>query len=170
MNLGKLFYSLINLIVGLFFVLLGLIGLLALWLENVREILIRLIQENAIFVTIFSLGLFLIGIAIVVQVILSTRHQHYKIVGGRHLASVDEHVLQGYLDVYWKQLFPKKGVPNQAQWKNNRIFISAELPYFPSEEQKSLLTKIDTDIGRMLENAFGYKKEFSLQISFNEAQ
>ncbi len=170
MNLSKLLYSFTTLIVGVFFVLLGTIGVLTLWFQQVQEEVVRFIQQNTLFISLFSLSILLIGVGIIVQVILSTRHQHYKILGGKNLATVDEDVLQGYLDSYWKELFPKKGVPNRVYLKNNRIYISADLPYFPSEEQKTLLTKVDKDISKVLGTIFGYNQEFSLQISFNEAQ
>lgn len=168
MNWSRLFYSLLTLITGLFFTVLGIIGLLALWFPHIRTALIVFLLENILIISIFSMALFAIGIAIIVNVIQSARHTSYEFTAGRHLVSVDENLIANYLNSYWKEFFPNTNIPNHVTLKNNKIHIIADLPHFPSEEQKDLLTKIDNDISNILSKIFGYKKEFSLQISFNE--
>jgi hypothetical protein len=157
-----------TLIMGLFFVVLGTIGMLALWFPEIRSILIVFILRNALFISIFSLALFAIGIAIVISVIQSTRHRYYKIQAGRNLATVDESLIEGYINSYWRDFFPKLTIPSRVTLKNNKIFITADLPHFPSEEQKNLIEKIDRDVSNILSKIFGYNREFSLEISFNE--
>lgn len=159
-----------TLIMGLFFVVLGSIGLLALWFPHIRTTLIIFMLDNSLLISIFSMGLFAIGIAIVIFVIQSTRHRYYRIPAGRHLTTVDEGLIEGYMNSYWRELFPKLDIPSHVTLKNNRIFVTADLPYFPSEEQKTLLGKIDTDVSNILSKIFGYNREFSLQISFRSSE
>jgi hypothetical protein len=124
---------------------------------------------NALMISIFSVAIFAIGIAILIHVIQSTRHRYYMIPAGRHLVSVDENLINNYLNSYWKELLPKVNVPNRIALKNNRIFVIADLPYFSGEEQKILLNKIDKDVSNILRKVLGYDREFSLQISFHES-
>ncbi len=155
-------------ITGLFFIVLGTIGLLALWFPHIRTALIVFLLENALIISIFSMAIFAIGIAIVVNVIQNARHSYYQVTAGRHLVSVDEDLIEKYINSYWIEFFPNVNIPNHVTLKNNKIYIVADLPYYPSAEQKTLLAKIDKDISNILSKIFGYKREFSLQISFNE--
>ena len=168
MNLSKLLYSSLTFVMGLFFVVIGIVGLLALWFQHIRTSLVVFMLENAVMISIFSLGLLAIGMAVLIHVFQSTKHHYYKIECGRHLASVDEGLIHDYLNSYWNELFPKFGVPTKVTLKNNKISINADLPYYPIEGQKTLLGKVDKDISKILAKIFGYNREFSLQIRFNE--
>jgi hypothetical protein len=104
-----------------------------------------------------------------IYVIQSTKHRYYMIPAGRHMTSVDENLIGNYINNYWKELFPKIPVPNHVSLKGNKLFVIADLPYFPAPEQKIMLNKIDKDISGILNKILGYDREFSLQISFNES-
>lgn len=163
------FYSLISFIVGLFFILLGVVGILVPWSPEVRSHLVRFIQEDSVFIFLFGLGLLIIGLAIATFVILSTRKRYYEIRSGENLVKIDEALFQDYLNIYWKQLFPKYEIPNRVALKKNKIYVTADLPYIPDSQQKALIERIERDLNDIFTRIIGYSHEYVISISFQEA-
>lgn len=164
--MGHFFYFLISFIVALFFILIGIIGMMIPWSIDVRNLLTRFIFEDSLAISLFGFSFLVIGSAIVLNVLLSLRHRHYKIDSKNVLVTVDDAVILEYLNTYWKQLFPKHEIPCLLTIKENKFHISVDFPYLPLKEQKPLLERIRKDLSSILAKALGYNEEFYLSASF----
>lgn len=159
-------YSLISFIIALFFILLGIIGIILPWSPDVRSHIVNFIFEDSVFIFLFGLGFFFIGTAIVVNIIVSSRRRYYEVRSGSSLVKVDETLFQSYLNTYWKQMFPKNEIPNRVTLRKNKIHITADLPYIPLAQQKELLEKIEGDLNDIFNRILGHRHECLISISF----
>lgn len=164
------FYSLISFIIALFFILVGIVSIMIPWSENVRADLIRFILEDSLAISLFGFAFLVIGLAIVINILLNSRRSYYHVKSGESAIAVDEAVIQQYLTIYWKQLFPDSDIPYKLNLKKNRIHLSVDLPYHPQEEQRLLLERIRQDLRRLFSSQIGYADEFSLSASFQKAK
>lgn len=164
----NILYSLISLIIALFFILLGFIGILIPWSAHVRTSLVQFILENSLAISLFGFTFMIIGLATVVMIILNSRKRHYFIKSTSGTVAIDDQVIQQYLSVYWKQQFPAYDIPWRLTFKNNRVHIDVNLPALPLSEQKPLLERIRKDIRHQLAYYFAYQDEFYLTASFQK--
>lgn len=164
--MSKLFYSLISFVIALFFILIGIVGVMIPWSINVKTLLTKFIFEDSLAISLFGFAFFLIGLAMIADFFLSLRRRHYTISSLKATTTVDEVVIKGYLDTYLKQLFPKNEIPCQLTMKENKIHISVDLPYLPIQEQKPLLERIRKELIGLFAQILGYRDEFFLSASF----
>lgn len=160
------FYSLISLIVALFFILIGIIADMIPWSETTRTTLIQLLNEDALAISLFGFVFIVIGLAIVVNILQSTRRSYYHIRANDSSIAVDEAIIEQYLKTYWQQAFPGRDIPCRVALRNNKIRITADLPHYPLSEQKQLLEKIKDDLSNIFADTLGYRDEFNISISF----
>lgn len=160
------FYSLISLIISLFFILLGVIGLLFPWFPSMRETLVHFIMENSLMMFLFGIALTVSGVAMISHLIYTSRRHSYEIRSGRQIYRIEQSLIEDYLNTYWKQLFPKIEIPNHVSIQKNKIHITADLPYIPIEQQKSLLERIEHDLSDIFTRVLGYRDEYIISISF----
>lgn len=164
--MNHFFYSLINILNAFFFILIGIVGILIPWSVHVRTLLTQFIFEDYLAISLFGFAFFITGFAIFMNILLSTQRRYYRINSSRTTTTVDEAVIQEYLNTYWKQLFPENDIPCHLQLKNNKIHIAVDLPYLPIQEQKSLLERIRIDLIEIFSKVLGYREEFFLSASF----
>lgn len=164
--MNQLFYSLINLINAFFFILIGIVGILIPWSVHVRNLLTRFIFEDSLAISLFGFAFFIIGMAMFINILLNMKRRHYQISSLKGPTTVDEALIQEYLNTYWQQLFPEKDVPCLLQMKKNKIHIAVDLPYMPIQEQKPLLERIRKDLMGIFAKVLGYREEFFLSASF----
>jgi hypothetical protein len=160
------FYSIFRLSAALFFVILGIVCLLLAWSDTVRNHVIQFILDSSIAICLFGFAFLMVGLSVIVKIIFDTKHRYYEIKAPCKPISVDEAVIQDYLNAYWRDLFPQTVVPNQLTIKKNRIHLAADLPHIPLAEQKILLEKIKLDLSELFNSTFGYKDNFYLSLSF----
>ncbi len=164
--MNRLFYSLISLIVALFFLMLGLMCVMLPWSPSAQTDLIFLILDYSVLIAWFGLSLILIGLSIIIPVTLNARHNYYHLRTGPRSVKIDESIIQSYLDSYWRQLFPHSEVPHRFTLKRNKIHLTADLPYIPADEQKELLLQIKEELEGMLRTFLGVQQPLSLSASF----
>lgn len=163
------FYSLISLFIALFFILIGIVGIMIPWSEVTRTTLIQFINEDALAISLFGFAFIVIGLAIVVNILLSTRRRYYLIRANDTSIAVDEAIIEQYLHAYWNQLFPGRDIPCRLALKDNKINITVDLPYLPVAEQKKLLERIKEDLRNTFADMLGYRDEFNVSVSFQPA-
>lgn len=164
--MGRLFYSLISLVIALFFLMLGIVSLMLPWSPSARTDLIQLILEESLVLSLFGAGLLIIGLSIAINIALNARHSYYHLRSGPRSVQVDESIIHDYLDDYWKKLFPHTQIPHRFTLKRNKIHVIADLPYIPKEEQKELLLQVQKELGQLLESFLGYRQPLRLSASF----
>lgn len=160
------FYSLITFLIAIFFILLGIIGILIPWSSNVRAEVISIISEHSIAISLFGLIFIAIGIAVVVNILLVSKTSYYQFTVGKNHVYVDETVIQSYLREYWKELFAAQEIPNRITLKGNQINVVADLPYVEPEQQTKLINKIQQELTELFGEILGYRQQFHLSVSF----
>lgn len=164
--MSNFFYSLISFIVAVFFIMLGVIGVIIPWSPGVRTDLIQFILDDSLAISLFGFASIIIGLAIVTNILLNTKRRYYRIRSDKNSIEVDETVIQQYLQAYWKQLFPDSDIPSRLSLKNNKIHIIVDLPPIPYGQQQLLIERIKTDLRSTFAKMLGYHHEFYLSASF----
>ena len=166
--MNNLFYSLISLMVALFFIVLGVVGVLLPWSPLVRADLIQFILEDSLAIFLFGFVFIVVGLAIVIYIVLGTRRTYYRLKGGAQSVHIDEKVVQDYLDTYWKELFPLQQIPHRLQIHKNKIHLTADLPFIPYDEQKAVSDRIKQDLNEIFSSFLGYREPFYLTLSYTK--
>lgn len=160
------FYSLINFIVALFFIMMGVISVLMPWFPAMRVDFIKFLLENSMAITLFGLCFLTIGIYLVISIILGAKRHYYEFKVGQNLVTVDEDLIQKYLQVYFSEIFPTQEIPCGLTIKQNLLHITADLPYVPSSQRDVLLEKIKQDLKNIFGQHLGYDSDYYLSASF----
>lgn len=166
--MANFFYSLIRFFVAVFFILLGIIGMVIPWSETIRTALIQFVFENAVLISVFGFGCLLIGVILVTNIILNSRRRYYYVRSDHYAVSVNKLAVEQYVNTYWEQLFPNREIPSRITLKRNRIHITADLPYLPIEEQPQLVERIKDELDTHFKRWLGPKSQFNLRISFQK--
>lgn len=162
-------YYVLSFSLAIFFIFLGVIGIMLPWSPIIRTDMIQYILENSIAISLFGFGFTVIGVFMGISLYLNTKRQYYYIRAGKLLTIVDEVIIQQYLESYWKQVFPQHLIPTRLSLKKNKIKIMADLPHIPRSEQKEFILKVEQDLQETFARIFGYSREFILALNFQAA-
>lgn len=168
-KIGRFFYFLISIIVGLFFLLLGIVAMAIPVSETMRRIVISLINNQTYLFLLFGLGFFIVGLSIIISAFIrkKRRYNHIQINGGE--VTIDEAVVQQYLQAYWKEHF-QVPIPSTVTIKKHAIQIVADFPYLPIEEQRTFLERLQKDFVHLFGKTLGYPYEVDLMASFGNGK
>jgi len=164
--MSNFFYYLVSFIIAIFFIFFGIISFFLPETEEGLKNLAGFILQNTWLTYVFGFLFIIIGVAILINIKLNVKKQYYKIKAGNRLTLLDEKIFEQYLDTYWKELFPKIEIPSRATIKNNKLYITADLPAVPLSEQKTLLQQVESDLNEILIKYLGYHQEYIINISF----
>jgi len=164
--MSHLIHSLISLIIALFFLLIGVVGILIPWSVDVRHVLAQFIFEDSLAISLFGFAFFIVGVAIAINILLGLRKRYYRISSKDSSTTVEEGVIEEYVTSYWQKVFPEHEIPYQLSLKNNKIHIIVDFPYLPIQEQRPLLERIRKDLCHIFAKVLGYQDEFFLSASF----
>ena len=164
--MNRILYSLCSGIFGLFFILIGLVGLILPWCAAMQRTFTRFIMEEGVVLSLFGSAFLLIGAAMLLYVILHARRRTYYIRGDALAIAVDEALFQRYLSLYGKELFPDKEIPWRLELRRGAVYIAVELPFLPLEAQKPFLEKLKTDLQALFADKIGYCGELRLYATF----
>lgn len=161
-------YSFITFIIALFFTLFGFFSILTSLVFHIRITFANFILNNPLLLFIFGLCLFACGLALITYILLTSRKKVIVIRTGKNAVSVDEALVQSYLNAYWAKLFPNHDVASYIIVKKNLITIVANLPSVDYEDQKLLLERIESDIQEIFKDIIGHQDEIELDLSFQK--
>jgi hypothetical protein len=165
-KLGRFFYLTISLVIGTFFLLLGAVSIALPWVTLLRDKIVQFILEGNLIFTLFGLGFFLIGLSILLYSLLSSKKQYVYLRTGNRSITLDEDLIQDYLETYWQERFPKHTIPSSFQIKKRAIHIKADFPFLPVLEQRAFLERIQHDFNDLFGRVLGYPHEIYLTASF----
>lgn len=160
------FYSIISFIIALFFILLGVFGVLIPWSPVIRTELVQFILNDSLVLSLFGFASIFIGLAIAINILINAQRKYYNIRSDANAIDVDETVIQQYLNTYWEELFPGSDIPSRVTLKNNKIHISVDFPPLPLARQQLILERIKQDLRGKFAEILGYHREFYLSTSF----
>jgi len=119
---------------------------------------------------LFGFGFIAIGIGLLANIIITSRHKYYHYTVKTFTVSVDETLIVQYLNFYWKELFPQEEIPCRVILTNNHLQVVAHLPGIEKEKQDDIVEQIKEDLRTLLDLTIGYNEEFELSLSFRERQ
>lgn len=163
-------YSTLSVVIGFFFILLGILAILLPWSPDIRTEIIQFFLENSVAISLFGFVFIIVGVILVLEVYLNMRRKNYYVRQGKKTIIIDEDVMKNYLQSYWKQTYPKQEVSSRLLIKKNRIKIVAELPFVPKLEQQSLVEHIQEDLQDIFSRILGYSHDLVLVASFRGCQ
>lgn len=163
---GRFFHLAISFIIGTFFFTVGVFSIALPWSSHLQTATLRFLTENTLILSLFGLGFALVGLSIVIYTFLSTRHRYAHIKMGRQAITIDENLIEQYLEAYWKEKLPHYQIPFYLIIHKQSLQIVASFPSFSEVEQQLLLEGINQDFKGLFENLLGYPHDVHLIASF----
>jgi len=164
--MNNIFYHTINVIVALFFILIGIVCISLPWNPDVRLAITVLVNESTIMLLLFGLSLISIGLVVITYVIFSSKKRTYFVRTGRCSIGLDDKVLDGYVLAYINDLFPDQEASHHLILKKNKILLTLDVPFMPKPEQEPLTEQIFDDITSILIDKIGYNEDLHLTVGF----
>jgi hypothetical protein len=164
--MNHLFQSILTFTIALFFLMLGIFTMMLPWSPHMRTELIQFILEDSPALFLLGLGFVGVALALIIHLILGATTHYYQLRSEPYQVWINEEVIQGHLNSYWKTLFPQSQIPNRLSVKKNKIHLMADLPFVPISEQKNILEQIKNDLAILLSKSLGYNDAFFLSASF----
>ncbi len=161
------FFSLTtSFILGAFFFILGVYSIVLTFSPFLRDATAAFIGENSLILSLFGLGLVLIGLSIFVNAILSSRRHYAYVQTGKHAVMMDESLIEQYLEAYWKKHFPLEQIPFFLTIKKQSLKIESDLPYMPEPERIVFLEKVHKDFADIFGKLLGYPHPINFIANF----
>lgn len=164
MKAGNLLFSAVQFILVMLIILLGVFFIGLQHLPHLRYAIADFFSHSARFSFIGYLilacgGLLLVGFYAM------HRGIYYRIKMGQNKVFVDPTVIRRIACEYWKTIFPDQNLSIEvALSKDQQIEMFVELPLLAAERQIDILKKAESELGQMLQNHLGYRKEFLISI------
>jgi len=156
----------ISFILGTFFCLIGLIGLILPWSSSLQNSLTNLIVNHTLILSLFGLGGIFIGVSLVIYAIFNTGRRYAYVRTGGNSIILDENLINQYLQAYWKKKFPSHPILFYLSIRKKSIQIVADLPFIPETEQDHFLEKVQEDFSDLFGNLLGYPNEIHFIAHF----
>lgn len=156
---GRFFYLTISWIVGAFFFLIGLFGIILPWSDYLQRAATELVLHHTLMLSLFGLGFTLIGLSVVTYAILNAGKRYAFVRTGNRAVVLDEALIEQYLEKYWKETFPHHQIPFYITIRKRSIQIVADLPATPEADQDRFLSKIQEDFADIFGRMLGYPNE-----------
>lgn len=153
-------------ILGIFFILLGIISATLHFSATARTEFIEFTLENSLLVLIFGISFFLIGIALLSSLFWIVSRRYYRVRSNDFAISVSEQLLNQSLIPFWASLFPNETVSSELSVHSNKIYITADLPFVPLSQREILIQQIKRDLHEHLEKLIGDQQIFYLSLRF----
>lgn len=164
---GRFFTLLINFILGTFFLIVGLVAILLPWFPDWQQAIIDFILNQHLILFLFGISFCLIGLSAFVYAFFSTQHQFISLETGNHAITVDESVIEAYLNSYFAKKFPQATIPFTFYLKKNVIQVQAHFPFLPIEEQKNFMETIQKELTQLFNELLGPSQTIDLIASFD---
>lgn len=163
----NVFSKAMNFLVACAFLLLGTLLLVLPWVAHVRTDFVDTLAGNPIAMTLIGISFLAVGALLMVSHVRH-RYHNYHIRTGQYSVTVDSGVLNGYVDAYWRKVFPDQSVTSDVKVHSDTLHIIANLPPYPFEEQKALLLRIEKDLAELFAQTIDYRKSFLISMSFRK--
>jgi len=152
------------LVIGL--ILSGVFFLILHFVPTARVQATEVFSSQTPFFLILGGGLLLFAVALFISFSRMHHKHYYRVSMNGHEMEVDDAVLKGIIEQYWKRIFPDQHVATDLilHPKKQKIEIVVEIPGLPFEDHEALLQRVEKELGEILTQQLGYKKEFFVSI------
>ena len=169
-NLSRLISSAIHFVIGPFFFILGIFGLLLPWSSFLQNLALQLILERPFILSLFGLGFVLIGLSIAAYTVLHSRHRTVRIRTGDLSIALDEKLIHESLEIYFQEHFPRIQIHFTLYLKKHSAEVVANLPPFSLAEQKIFLEQIKQGFNHLFGQVLGYPYDVHFIANFQSEQ
>jgi hypothetical protein len=160
MRIENLLFSAVQFFITLGIACAGLFFIALPWAPHVRVVCAAfLTQRDDLFV---PLGAVLLAVATILGVgFYFLQRKAYFQVRMTTAVHVEKELLRSLLHNYWKNRYPEYKLKTDiVLHSDQRIEFVAELPLLKSLEPKKLLGEIELEVGRLMVQQLGYKRDF----------
>lgn len=131
------------------------------WAPQVRFKLAAFLDRTDLFLPLGLMITFL-GFILLVGFYWMNRKRYYQVA---MKAKIEEDLILKILTAYWKKVFPEHDLTTDVFiHRNQKIEFIVEVPTLQAKEQKSMLNKVEAEVGHLLAEQLGYKREFLLTV------
>lgn len=116
----------------------------------------------------FSIGLSILCVTFLLLVgfYMFHRRRFLRIKMKADPIEVDQAIIIGYLQSYWKDNYPEKQVQTDVMIsKTQKLEITAYIEPLTSSEQEAFLSRVEKEVGALLLDLFKYQKDFYFTLS-----
>jgi hypothetical protein len=168
MRWGNSFTAAVHLIFAAFIVLLGLFMAMLPWAPHFKTLAIEFLQGQSLAAMLWlGIIVMVIGLALILGLFVMYRRSYYHLKMGESRVEVSDELIHGYVEMYWKSLFPHHQIPSLLTLrKDNALEITADLPYIEHPKREELLLRVEKELKEVLARAVGYEKPFYMRVSF----
>ena len=93
------------------------------------------------------------------------KKHYYQVDMQSHKTTVDEDIVQMYVEKYWKEVFPDQKISAKVLLhRGQKIEIIGEFPDVAQERQNELLEKMEFDLSAIFKQNLGYGQDFKLTV------
>lgn len=156
----------VNFLLGLFFIVVGIAGLILPWSSTLQNALIELISYESSLLAILGFAFLCIGIALLAYVSMQKRGNRIFLRLKPHPIEVDQNLIVGALDVYWKEVLQGQSVFTQVIPGKKSLLIKAEMPPMNELQQEELLKKIQPELENLLHETIGIPHDIKVELHF----
>lgn len=161
-------HTFVNSVIALFLFLLGTACLFYPWASEMQSHLIEFLISSTRLIFLFGICFILLAIGIASNVWFRTKQSYYRMKVEPLPVTIDENVILGYLNAYWKQLFPESDIPCKITLNRNELYIEADLPFVGDAAKNDIIDRIEDDLKNIFLKTVGYKDPFYLTLSFQK--
>jgi hypothetical protein len=163
----NLFSKTAKIITGILFILAGTIAILIPWLPSIRTEIVYFILEKSMILFVMGVALLIIGLAMIAYVRLSTGQRTFYVRHAPHPVEVKLDTVSGYLNTYFKEMFPGMEIPHEVILHRNKIRLYVDFPYIIKEEQEPLTDRLYEELAGVLDEKLGCTYPLELSVSYN---
>lgn len=164
-KVGRLFSLTINLILAAFLLLVGLYSLLLPWSFFLQTQIIHLILNETLIFSLFGLGLTLMGVSLIMYTVIQLRRRYIPIRVGHQAITIDQTLVQQYIDHYWQQRLSGQQITSEVAIKKQAIYITTTIPSSP-ELEPNFIEQTKQELIDLFGRLIGYPHEVFLTIDF----
>lgn len=165
MKVGHVLFSAVQFV---FAALIILLGVFCIGLEHAvhfRIALARFIAETTASFSIIGALILGCGVLLLVGFYFMHRGAYYRLKMGKREHLVDPMVIRGYVEHYWKEVFPENDYSVDVNVSGGqKLEIYVELPLLSEDRQEQVLVKTEKELTEILQKHLGYKREFGLSV------
>ena len=158
--------ALYGIILALFFILLGVMGIILPWSTNIRTEVVDFLLSNTVLLTLFGFAFLTLGLGVIFQMIHGLKRKYVTIKTDGPKTKLSEEVFEDYLKLYFEEIFPKTEVPCRVTLKRKKAKVMADLPFVAESEQEPLIRKIEEDLSDIFRELVGWRHELLFAVSF----
>jgi hypothetical protein len=165
MKAGNLLFSAVEFVFVVLIILLGgfFIGLQ--YAPHLRYAIADFFSQTTIHFSLIGYLILGCGSLLLTGFYAMHRGMYYSIRMGRNEVLVDPGVIRGYVQEYWKKIFPEQDLSIEIDLsRNQKIELFVEMPLLSPEKQQAILEKAENELGQILQKHLGYRREFLISI------